>query len=90
MLSVLELQRELWHPKMARKVSGLLRNGPLVLILSQVTLVVSCTTAEYLFSSAEIHVVDNEGKMSPFAEVYQSLTQGLSFLAQYNGGGAVW
>ena len=29
MLSVLEVQKELRHPKMARKVSGLLRNGPL-------------------------------------------------------------
>ena len=29
MFSILELQRELWHPKMAQKVSGLLRNGPL-------------------------------------------------------------
>ena len=28
MLSVLELQRELWHPKMARNVSGLFRKGP--------------------------------------------------------------
>ena len=27
MLSVLELQREFWHPKMAPKVSGLSRNG---------------------------------------------------------------
>jgi len=28
MFSILELQRELQHPKMPSKVSGLLRNGP--------------------------------------------------------------
>ena len=29
----LKIQRELWHPKYARKVSGLSRNRPLVLII---------------------------------------------------------